>query len=304
MRALVCCLVVSLFAGASACSSSDDPPPAGSSGTSGSTPPNDGGPSVPGTEGGPPTPPATAPITFKIQIDYRFDKAGFFSDPVRKKALEGACAIWGRLLTKGFDNVPAGTFIRVRDPEKPTEPALSLTADVEIDDLMIFVGSADLAGTQTGLSSPTAGLSGVTDGALAAKLQARFDGAQFQPWTAWITFSRTAEFHFDPDPSAGSSVPAGKVDFVSVALHEIGHSLGFGTAEAFKSKIAGGAFTGAKAQAAYGGPVPLTNDLGHVPNSTMSDGRRLLMDVSDAPGVRYTPTTLDRAIFEDLGYAF
>lgn len=297
-------LFVLVFAGAAyACSSSDPTGGIVPDGTDGG-PTADGGPIGPGTEGGPITPPAGAPVRFKIQLDYRYDKAGFFTDPVRKKALEGACNIWGRLLASGFENVPAGTFIRVRDPEKPTEPALNLTTDVEIDDLLLFVGSAELGTGQTGISSPTAGLSGITDATLASKLQKRFDGEPFQPWTAWVAFDRSTNFHFDPEPEANAPVPSGKVDFVSVALHEIGHSLGFGTADAFKGKISNGTFTGARAQAVYGGAVPLTPDLGHVPNATMSDGRRLLMDQSDAPGVRYTPTTLDRAIFEDLGYGF
>lgn len=80
--------------------------------------------------------------------------------------------------------------------------------------------------------------------------------------------------------------------------------VGFGTADAFKSKIAGGAFTGAKAQALHGGPVPLSPDLRHVPNALMSGGSRLLMDVSDARGIRYVPTPLERAMFEDLGFHF
>jgi hypothetical protein len=36
--------------------------------------------------------PALGDVRFKIQIDYRFDKAGFFSDPARRQALEGACS--------------------------------------------------------------------------------------------------------------------------------------------------------------------------------------------------------------------
>ncbi|MBX3192259.1 MAG: hypothetical protein KF819_35040 [Labilithrix sp.] len=285
-----------------ACSSADSDPPS-PGGDGGGGPPVEAGPSgdggVPALDAGP-----TDPVSFKIQIDYRYDTAGFFSDPVRRQALEGACRIWGRLVKSTFANVPAGTFIRVRDPQKPNEPALSLDIDYEIDDLVIFVGSAELPAGQTGIASPTAGLSGVTDDTLRASLQARFDGPVFQPWTGWVAFDATTPFHFDPVPELGDAVPAGTVDFVSVALHEIGHVLGFATSDAFKGQIANGAFTGPKTQSRHGGPLALTPDLGHVPNETMSGGRRLLMDQSDAAGTRYLPTPLDLAVFEDLGFVF
>jgi hypothetical protein len=300
----LCALALAL----AACSSSD------ATGAAGPTP-DDVGATLP--DGAPAEPPAgdsgtstsdeaAAPdgVRFKIQIDYRYDKAGFFADPIRKQALEGACRIWGRLIADKFANVPKGTYIRVRDPEKPTEPALALEIDYEIDDLLLFVGSSDLPAGVSGLSSPTAGLSGVTNEALRTSLSERFDGNPFQPWTAWISFDTTSPFHFDPTPELGSAVPAGKLDFVSVALHEIGHVLGFGTADAFKNQITGGTFTGPKASALYGGPVPLTPDRGHVPNTTMSGGHRMLMDQSDALGTRYLPTPLDRAVMEDLGLHF
>jgi hypothetical protein len=299
--------VVALALGA--CSSASEGPaadPAG--GSDGGSTLADGAPaaSAAADGGGGPTD-GTAdlgPVRFKIQVDYRFDKAGFFADPVRKQALEGACRIWGRLLSDDFPAVPKGTFIKVRDPEKPNDPALALTIDYEIEDLVVFVGSADLPPGITGVSSPTAGLSGITDGALAAALQQRFDATPFQPWTAWISFDSKTDFHFDPAPELGAAVPAGKLDFVSVALHEVGHALGFGTADAFKAKIAGGSFTGAKTVALFGGPLPLTGDLGHVPNTTMSGGHRLLMDLSDGTGTRYLPTPLDQAVLEDLGLHF
>jgi hypothetical protein len=291
-----------------ACSSASDGPAAEPSGSDVGTTLPDGVPAPsPGSDGGIQAAEGGAQlgeVRFKIQIDYRYDKAGFFVDPIRKKALEGACRIWGRLLTDDFPSVPKGTYIKVRDPEKPTAPALALTIDYEIDDLVIFVGSAELAPGITGISSPTAGLSGVTDSTLATALQKRFDTTPFQPWTAWISFDSSTDFYFDPDPELGAAVPAGKLDFVSVALHEIGHTLGFGTAEAFKAKISGGAFTGAKVQALFGGPLPLTADLGHVPNTTMSGGHRMLMDLSDGSGTRYLPTALDQAVFEDLGLHF
>lgn len=273
--------------------------------------PNDPAPDVAGPDGGTPRDDADAakpsdlgPVRFKIQIDYRFDTAGFFDDPARKAALEGACRIWGRLLSDSFPDIPAGTFIRVRDPQKPTEPALSLNIEYAIDDLVLFVGSADLPAGTTGMASPTAGLSGIADPALAQALQQRFDATPFQPWTAWISFDSGTSFHFDPEPELGHQVPAGKMDFVSVALHEIGHVLGFGTANAFKSKVSAGAFRGPKTIALFGGPLALEADLAHTPNTTLSAGQRMLMDKSDATGTRYLPTPLDRAVFEDLGLHF
>jgi hypothetical protein len=290
-----------------ACSSSSDGAP-----PSGAAPEAD---AQAGTGGGATEPDASAPpgadasatygpVRFKIQIDYRYDTAGFFADPARKQALDGACRLWGRLLSTTFPNVPKGTYIKVRDPQRPSDPAVALNIDYEIDDLLVFVGSAALPPGTTGSSSPTAGLSGVADATLAASLDQRFSGAAFQPWTAWITFDSGTAFHFDPTPELGAPVPAGKLDFVSVALHELGHVLGFGTAAAFKAQIAGGQFTGPKATALNGGPLPLAPDLAHVPNGTMSGGQRMLMDTSDALGARYLPTPLDQAVLEDLGYRF
>ena len=260
------------------------------------------------------TPPADAgvpdasaelgPVRFQIRIDYRFDKRGFFSDPVRRATLEGAARIWGRLLSDSFPDVPAGMFVFIKDPEDPYGSGTTFTLEYAIDDLVVFVGSAKLDGSQMALSGPSAGLSGVDDPTLLHALEARYTGTPFQPWTGSMSFDTATDFYFDPTPDAPHTPPADKVDFLTIAVHELGHVLGFGTSDAFKGRIASGTFTGMSAEALYSGPVPLASDLRHVPDSLTFGGKRLLMDVSFPPGVRYMPASLDKAFFEDLGYHF
>lgn len=246
-----------------------------------------------------------APVTFHITFDYRFDTKGFFASPDRKKALEGAARIWGRLIKDDFAKVPKGTPIKVRDPEHPTEPAVGLDIDDDIEDLVIFVGGSTFAGSVTASSQATAGLAAITDDALRTSLDQRFHGTPFQPWTGWISFDESGPWYFDPDPDIAKTIPAGKLDFVSVALHEMGHVLGFGTADAFKALVKSAAFTGAKAKAAAGGTAPaLSTDAGHFASTVLVGGKRPLMDVSDAAATRYLPTSIDIAVLGDLGFQF
>jgi hypothetical protein len=244
-------------------------------------------------------------VRFHIQLDYRFDQRGFFADPTRRTTLEGAAHAWGRALSDSFPDVPAGTYVFILDPDDPYGTGTSFTLEYGIDDLVIFVGSAPLGGGQLALSGPSAGLAGVTDPALQAALDQRYSATPFRPWTGWMSFDTESSFYFDPTPDTPHAPAADKVDFYSVALHEIGHVLGFGTAAAFKALAATGSFTGANARASHGGAaVPLASDRHHVPDTLLSGGHRLLMNVSFPVGDRYAVTPLDQAFFEDLGYHF
>jgi hypothetical protein len=250
--------------------------------------------------------PNVGPVRFHIALDYRFDTGGFFTDPIRRKTLEGAARTWGRLLSDSFPDVPANTYVFVKDPTSPYgSGGLGFTLDTAIDDLIIFVGSTELSG-QLALSGPSAGLSGVTDQTLADALDHRYSGSPFQPWTGWMSFDKLTDFYFDPTPDTAPHTPsADKIDFFSIALHEMGHVLGFGTAAAFKGMITTtGAFKGAKASAAHGSPVLLESDKMHVPNTLLFGGKRLLMNVSFPLGTRYSATPLDQAFLEDLGSHF
>jgi hypothetical protein len=239
---------------------------------------------------------------FEIRLDTRFDTYGWVT-PERRAVINAAADAWGRLLADEFEDVPAGTRIQVRDPEAPDEPAVDVTLDDAIDDIVIFVAAAafDGRGGVTAESFPT-GAADTGDATLDARLLERFDGATFQPWTAWISFDVAERWFEDPTLACDDDLPADHFDLYSTALHEIGHVLGFGSAPAFTALVDGGAFTGARARAVHGGPVPLADDEAHFPDDLRVDGERALMDLSDPEGARFAPTELDLAVLEDLGY--
>ncbi len=244
-----------------------------------------------------------APVKFKITFDYRFDTAGFFTAE-RRATLEGAARIWGRLLQDDFGTVPAGTALKIRDPEHPGVMAMPVTSNVDIEDLLVFVGSSAIDGESgtLAMSSPTAGINDVADDTLRQSLSSRTFGADFEPWTAWISFDRDEDFYFDPAPDTSLNVPIGKTDFATVAIHELGHCLGFGTSDAFSAHVAGGQFTGPATSAVFGSAVALSGDNRHIGQSVVFQGKKPLMDVSDSAGQRQLPSGLDLAMLADIGY--
>ena len=70
----------------------------------------------------------------------------------------------------------------------------------------------------------------------------------------------------------------------------------------FTALVSGATFTGPAAVTAYGGPVPLTPDVGHFADGTLVGGQPLLMDPSQNNGVRLVPTKVDVATLGDLGF--
>ena len=130
--------------------------------------------------------------------------------------------------------------------------------------------------------------------------------------------------YFDPAPDARTApIPYGKVDALSVFIHEFGHILVFnGFRNAYNGTLPGGYestfdaltafdgtnfyFTGPRAEAIYGGPVPLTfGNIFHLGNGSRRPGSDLLSDLMNGvvyyPEHRYDISPLDLAIVEDTG---
>lgn len=239
--------------------------------------------------------------TFNIRFDYRFDTNGFFDDSSRVAALERAGEVWETIIGDEFADVPAGTVFSINDPQ--TGVTESVTLSEAIDDLLVFVGSSSPPRGSMGNALATGGPDGFD--AEGDVFRVRIDDdfrnggpvTNFEPWAGTISFDPTIDWSFDLDAPA-----EGTFDFVSVAVHELGHVLGFGTSGAFDAFGADLSFDGPNARSANGGAdVPLESDASHVVDGFNNDS--VVMDPTIGPGVRKLPTDIDLAMLADIGFA-
>jgi hypothetical protein len=238
-----------------------------------------------------------------IHFDYRYDSKQSFQDPQRQALMQAAARAWTRFIVSEFENIPAGTPVRARNPEHIDQSGVIFTLEYDIDDVAIVTGYTEIDGPEgvlgwSSLSITTRDM----DAALVDRLRERYEGAVFQPWIAQISFDEVENWFYDPTPDSDEDIPADRIDFLSTATHEIGHVLGFATSNAFKALIDGETFIGPRAMAVYGGPVPLESDLNHILRDTEINGETPVMERGSPAGQRKRPTELDLAILEDIGY--
>jgi hypothetical protein len=260
-------------------------------------------------------------MTFNIQFDYRFDKEGFFNDPIRKNVLEQAANIWESYLNDDFAPILTGTTVSVPIADSygdlglggfpsfggPTQETVTLNQP--IDDLLIFAYSIHIPWWTY---SNVLGYGGSFEqSTVGSEQDIRYNGEKFQPWVGTILFNsgdltqtQSGEtFFFDTTPQTNYDIPKDQYDFLSIALHEIGHVLGIGQAPVFKRQITGQGFNGLISQSLNGGkPIPLESDLKHIKEGfTLSGSTEDLMDPM-LTGTRQLPSPLDIAILGDIGY--
>lgn len=270
-----------------------------------------------------------------VVIDYSLDTLDFFgagnpdgapAGATAKSALEAAASFFSDSLTDDFDAiVPTGgnTWdITFTHPGTGAAGHAISNPSIASDTVIIYAGGRALAGSTRGKGGP----GGFSAGGIASwftAIRERGEGAstesptatEFAPWGGVVTFDNdtVGQWHYDHTTTAGL---AGKSDFYSVALHELAHVLGFGTADSWDDQTTGPAFgksfTGAKATAANGGTNPLLQtDLdppGHLISGTMSTvfqgvaSQEAAMDPSITSGTRKLMTELDMAVLDDLGW--
>lgn len=251
-----------------------------------------------------------------IQFDYTYDTNNFFNTQAKKDLLDQAASV--------FEDRINDTLLAIKPSGSNTWSAVftdpSSGQNRSIDNLniaegmiIVYVGgrtfssSSELGeggpggfnanGNQTWLDTVSArGQSG----ALASPK------TDFGTWGGSITFATNATWHFG---STTSGLGSGETDFLSVATHELGHLLGFGTAASFQNLVSNSQFTGSRSVAAFGSPVPVQPDpggqtFGHWATSVQSGGQQAAMTPSIAAGIRKNFTTLDFAGLQDMGWTY
>jgi hypothetical protein len=235
-------------------------------------------------------------VSFTISFDYRFDTSGFFDLAERRDALEQAAAEWEAVIGDDFEDVPIGTSFDINNPSTGATERVTLTRAV--DDLIVFVGARSFPGATLAIAGPD-GADAAGD-AFSARISSNFRdmGAvtDFEPWAGVISFNSESSWSFDPGGPSG-----GQNDFVSVAVHEIGHILGVGTSGAFDRWMVDESFTGPNAMALNGGtPLPMEADHAHVEEGFADD--TVALDPYLLTGSRVLVSAFDKAILADIGY--
>lgn len=246
---------------------------------------------------------------FNIQFDYRFDTNNWFT-PERRATLEAAASIWENIILDDFADIPIGTTLNVLNPQPTfatptsyTRTSSYLASDAVIDDLLIFVGAGDVGNVTLGQGG--AALFYESGTSLGASLNNRYSGNDFEPWTGSILFTTGVNWFFDQTPNTADDVPSSQYDFLSTALHEIGHILGFESSlNAFSQFVVNNTFSGSNAKAVNrNNPIPLFADNSHIqPGYRFDSSGELLMEPATSSGTRVLPTVLDIAVLDDIGY--
>ena len=234
---------------------------------------------------------------FIINLDFSHDTSGYFNDAGRRAPLAKAAELWSEIIQDDFAEIPTGSSFSIRHPSKPDEN-LTVTLDEPIDDLLIYVGARNFSGNTLGIGGPS-GYSLEGD-VYSARISDDFRGlgppSDYEPWAGVLTIDSEVTWNFGLDePSSHES------DLLTVALHEIAHVLGVGTASTFFDLSSDEKFQGLNTKKLNGGiSLPLHEDGAHVEDGY--NGDLILMDPTSTTGTRSSISEFDKAILADLGY--
>ena len=248
-------------------------------------------------------------LTINVVIDYSLDANSFFDTPEKKALLQTAADAIGSRLTDTLSAIaPSGsnTWTAIFDNPATGAEKQVVNRSIAANTIVVYAGGRDLPANQAGVG----GFGGYDGGGSSTFLDI-LDGrgqagallatpTDFGPWGGAITFDTVGTiWHFG---TTTSGLDNSKVDFLTVAQHELAHLFGFGTAPSWQNQISGSNFTGPVSKAANGNVnVPL-GDSGHWALSVTSNGELATMRPVLTQGERHLMTAIDFAGLDDLGW--
>lgn len=258
-----------------------------------------------------------------VTFDFSYDSSGFFSgaNAARRDVLQQAAAEFGARLTDSLNAItPSPGNAWTATFANPSNPAASVSLSdlsVAANTVVIYVGAADLGAGALAQGQPggySANGQATWINNVAARGQTGALGnppTDFGLWGGAISFNSTAAWHTDTTPATVEPFP-GQYDLYTVALREIGHVLGLGTAPSWFANVlysnTGDLFSGANASAAFGTAVPLAPGNAYWQAGTLSTAlgsgspQAAVMNQDLAAGTRNFLTTLDAAALQDVGW--
>ena len=180
-----------------------------------------------------------------VRVDYRYDQNGFFNNPEARTAMEAVAARWSRIIDQ--------SLMAVNSIDDDTDRRFMLInpstgKKVEVS---LFVGARNMSSLALGGAfGGGTNFETVFDEAGNLLNRGFNSGAgSLSVLGGNISFNSGVDWHF----KCREAPSIGKVDFYSVALHEMGHCFGMASTGVIEwsDLIDGGNYTGANAVAAY-----------------------------------------------------
>lgn len=134
------------------------------------------------------------------------------------------------------------------------------------DTIIVYVGARDLGSSTRGLAGP-GGWGGSSSNAewfplLRGRGSAEAANANASLKTDFALWGGSIAFDIDSTWNFSQTQNTSGTDFISIALHEMGHVLGIGTADSWDNKISSTLFTGNASTRSYGANPPMSGS-GH-----------------------------------------